>query len=105
MNFTGLIIGIAAFLCIGIFHPIVIKAEYYYSKHCWWWFLLGGILFIILSLFVQNDLFSIILGVVAFCCLWSIGELFHQERRVLKGWFPKNPKRRIPYPDGHTNNV
>ncbi|MBR3485797.1 MAG: DUF4491 family protein, partial [Bacteroidales bacterium] len=30
MNFTGLIVGIATFLCIGLFHPLVIKAEYYF---------------------------------------------------------------------------
>lgn len=29
MNITGILIGAAAFLCIGVFHPIVIKAEYY----------------------------------------------------------------------------
>lgn len=99
MNYTGLIIGIAAFFCIGIFHPIVIKAEYYCSKRCWWCFLLSGVVFAILSLLTQNDRMSIILGIVAFCCLWSIWELVQQERRVLKGWFPKNPKRKIPYPD------
>lgn len=105
MNFTGLIIGIAAFLCIGIFHPIVIKAEYYYSKRCWWWFLLVGIIGIFLSLKATNIIFSTIIGIFAFCCLWSIGELFQQERRVLKGWFPKNPQRKTPYPDEHINNV
>ncbi len=29
MNFAGILIGGAAFLIIGLFHPIVIKAEYY----------------------------------------------------------------------------
>ncbi|MBO7295379.1 MAG: DUF4491 family protein, partial [Bacteroidaceae bacterium] len=28
MYYEGLLIGIAAFLCIGLFHPIVIKTEY-----------------------------------------------------------------------------
>ena len=36
MNVTGLVIGAAAFLCIGVFHPIVIKAEYYWGVRCWW---------------------------------------------------------------------
>ena len=30
MNYTGAIIGISAFLVIGVFHPIVIKTEYYF---------------------------------------------------------------------------
>ena len=32
MNFTGLLVGLSAFLIIiGLFHPLVIKAEYYRS--------------------------------------------------------------------------
>ncbi|MBQ9963354.1 MAG: DUF4491 family protein, partial [Alistipes sp.] len=34
MNFTGIIIGVATFLIIGLFHPIVIKAEYYIGTRC-----------------------------------------------------------------------
>ena len=29
MNFTGLLVGLSTFLIIGLFHPLVIKAEYY----------------------------------------------------------------------------
>lgn len=32
MNFESIIIADATFFIIGIFHPIVIKAEYYFSK-------------------------------------------------------------------------
>ena len=28
INFDGLLIGIATFLIIGLFHPVVVKAEY-----------------------------------------------------------------------------
>lgn len=54
MNFEGIVVGLATFLIIGIFHPIV----------------------------------------TAFSCFWSILELIQQERRVQKGWFPANPKRK-----------
>ena len=30
-NLTGLLIGGATFLIIGLFHPIVIKGEYYFG--------------------------------------------------------------------------
>ena len=93
MNFSGLIIGIATFLIIGIFHPIVIKCEYYWGKRCWWVFLVCGIIGVIGSLVINNLLLSVLLGVVAFSCFWSIRELYEQEERVAKGWFPKNPKR------------
>lgn len=93
MNFYGLLIGIATFTCIGFFHPIVIWAEYHFSKKCWWIFLLLGSTAAVLSLFISNIIGSTIIGVFAFSCLWSIIELFKQEERVAKGWFPKNPKR------------
>ncbi len=31
MHFEGLTMGLIVFLIIGIFHPMVIKAEYYIS--------------------------------------------------------------------------
>ena len=94
MNFTGLIIGIATFLCIGIFHPLVIKAEYHFGVGCWWAFLVLGVLCIGGSLLVESTILSTVLGVTAFSSLWSILELFKQRRRVEKGWYPKNPKRK-----------
>ena len=93
MNFTGIIIGVASFLCIGLFHPVVIKAEYYLGVRCWWMFLLLGVACIAASLLVAEVVLSTILGVVAFSAFWSILELFKQKERVAKGWFPKNPKR------------
>lgn len=94
MNFTGIIIGVSAFLCIGLFHPIVIKAEYYFGVCCWWVFLLLAVACIVGSLLVTATIPSTILGVVAFSSLWSILELFKQRKRVEKGWFPKNPERK-----------
>ncbi len=94
MNFGGIIVGLVTFLIIGAFHPIVIKAEYYIGKKCWWVFLLAGLLSAAVSLFVQNWVGATILGVLAFSCFWSILELFEQEERVKKGWFPSNPKKK-----------
>ena len=93
-NFLGIIIGVATFLIIGLFHPLVIKAEYYMGVKSWWLFLLLGILSAIASLLVVNLTISILLGVVAFSSFWSIGEVFQQKKRVEKGWFPANPKRK-----------
>ncbi|MBR2415122.1 MAG: DUF4491 family protein [Bacteroidaceae bacterium] len=94
LNFMGIIIGVATFLVIGLFHPLVIKAEYYIGVRSWWLFLFAGIATAVASLLVDNLFVSIILGVVAFSSFWSIGEVFAQKRRVEKGWFPANPKRK-----------
>ena len=93
LNFSGIIIGVATFLVIGLFHPLVIKAEYYIGVKSWWFFLLLGILSVVASLLVADLTISILLGVVAFSSFWSIGEVFQQKKRVEKGWFPANPKR------------
>lgn len=92
MNFDGIIIGLISFLIIGLFHPIVIKGEYHFSKRIWPIFLVVGIVFLALSLYVDNSIFTASLGVIGFSCLWSIKEIFEQEERVKKGWYPKKPR-------------
>jgi hypothetical protein len=92
--FSGLLIGIVTFLVIGVFHPIVIKSEYYFGTKCWWVFLLLGIAGTFASLLIENILVSAIFGVFAFSSFWSIKEIFEQKERVKKGWFPANPKRK-----------
>ena len=91
MNFTGIIVGLATFLIIGLFNPIVIKAEYYLGVKCWWIFFVAGIAFCVLSIVIENLIASTILGVTAFSSFWSILELIHQRERVKKGWFPEGP--------------
>ena len=94
MNWSGIILGASAFIIIGIFHPIVVKAEYHFGKQCWWAFALAGIAFCAASLIVTDTTFSAVLGVVGFSSFWGIFELFQQVKRVKKGWFPSNPKRK-----------
>lgn len=93
LNFGGLLIGIATFLIIGLFHPVVVKAEYFFGTTIWWIFLALGLIGTAISLVVSDMVISTLLGVFAFSCFWTIKELFEQEKRVEKGWFPKNPKR------------
>lgn len=93
-HLLGLIIGIATFVIIGIFHPIVIKAEYYWGTRCWWLFLVLGCAGIVASILVESVFVSALCGVFAFSSLWTIKELFEQKERVKKGWFPKNPNKK-----------
>ena len=93
MNYQGILIGAAAFIIIGVFHPIVIKAEYHLGTRVWPAFLLVGLAFSLASLFVDSTVWAAILGVFGFSSLWSIREMFEQAERVRKGWFPQNPDR------------
>lgn len=92
-NFSGLVIGLCTFLIIGVFHPLVIKGEYYFGEKIKWAFLVAGILFLVSALLAESTIASALLGVTAFSCFWSIHEVTQQVERVRKGWFPANPKR------------
>lgn len=93
-HLMGVIIGIMAFLIIGVFHPLVIKGEYYFGTRCWWVFALMGIAGLVAAIvWSDNVILSAVCGVFAFSSFWSIGELFEQKKRVEKGWFPKRNKK------------
>ncbi|MBQ8333238.1 MAG: DUF4491 family protein [Clostridia bacterium] len=94
MYYEGLIISVLTFLIIGLFHPIVIRAEYHFSKKIWPLFAVVGVVFIGLSLMTESTFAGTVLGVLGASSLWSIKELYEQENRVKKGWFPENPKRK-----------
>lgn len=94
IDLQGVLIGLITFFVIGLFHPIVIKTEYYFGTRPWWVFLALGIAGVVGALFVKCVFWSAVLSVVAFSCFWSIKELFDQRERVRKGWFPRNPRRR-----------
>ena len=79
VNFDGLLIGIATFLIIGLFHPVVVKAEYYWGTKCWWIFLLLGIAGTIASLLFENVLISAVCGVFAFSSFWTIKEVLSRK--------------------------
>ena len=57
---AGLALGICTFLIIGLFHPVVVKAEYYWGTRCWWVFLLLGLGGVIICLmwFATNHVWT-----------------------------------------------
>lgn len=93
-HLLGLAIGLCTFLIIGLFHPIVIKCEYHFGAGCRVWFGVAGVLLAILTVFVADLFWSSLIGVTAFSSLWSVGEIAEQQKRVERGWFPANPRRK-----------
>jgi hypothetical protein len=92
-HLTGVVLGLVTFLIIGLFHPLVIKGEYYFGVKCWWVFAILGIAGIAAAVYFHgNTIVSVSCGVLAFSSFWSIGELFEQKKRVERGWFPKRKK-------------
>lgn len=94
MQLKGIVIGLISFLSIGVFHPLVIKGEYYFSKKIWPVFGIFGTIMLILSMKIKNIVASAGTAVIGMSSFWSIKELYEQEQRVAKGWFPKNPNRK-----------
>ncbi len=97
MNFTGIVIAAATFVTIGLWHPLVIKVEYHWGTRPWVVFLVVGVACIVAALFIENLIVSAAVGVFGASALWGIGELMKQKRRVERGWFPMNPKRKNEY--------
>lgn len=94
MNWQGILLGVVSFLIIGIWHPIVIKGEYHFGKEkCVPVFILVGLVCTAAALFIQNMVFSTAVALFGFSAFWGVKEVFEQENRVNKGWFPKKADR------------
>ena len=91
-RYLGLLIGVATLAIIGVFHPIVIKFEYFLGKKFWPLFLLLGLVCLAGSVLVANQTISALLGILGFTFFWSIKELFEQEKRVQEGRFPRRSR-------------
>jgi len=94
MNFYGLLMGSIMILVVGLGHVMVIKWEYYWGSKTWPGMLAIGLLMVIISIFTKNIFLSGSLGILGATLLWSVYELVKQRKRVEKGLFPRNPKRK-----------
>ena len=96
MNFFGPLSGLLTLLIIGLGFPLVILTERRLG-YLWWVYMLAlGIVFIASSLFMQNDWFSVTIGVLGATLVWGSTELKEQALRVEKGWFRSNPNKIRP---------
>ena len=92
---------IAAVLCVLMFVTMLCKTvmnKTVVISHVF--ILIGfclGIAGIIGTVLISDILISSLLGVFSFSSFWTIKEIFEQRERVLKGWFPMNPKRKHEY--------
>ena len=65
LHWDGLIIALLTILIIGVFHPVVIKTEYYFGCKAWPVFLITGLFLIAGSLQAANTVMSAVLAVPA----------------------------------------
>lgn len=96
MRFAGILLGIFTMLSIGLGHVWVIKVEYHIGAHVWPVPVIIGAALVLASLWVDHVFLSAALGIFGFTVLWGAHELVRQEKRVERGWFPRNPRKRPP---------
>jgi hypothetical protein len=96
MNSFGILTGIATLLIIGLGFPLVIRGERILG-YLWWPYMMGlGILFVMMSLFIQRDWLSVIVGVLGATFIWGSTELKEQAVRTELGWYPLNSHKIKP---------
>jgi hypothetical protein len=96
MNSFGFLTGIATLLIIGLGFPLVIRGERILG-YLWWPYMMGlGILFVVMSLLIQIDWLSVLVGVLGATFVWGSTELKEQAVRTELGWYPLNPKKIRP---------
>jgi hypothetical protein len=75
-------------------HVWVIKDEYHIEALVWPVPAIIGAALVLASLWVDYVFLSAALGIFGFTVLWGAHELVKQEKRVERGWFPRNPRKR-----------
>ena len=97
MNTFGLIIGIITLFIIGSGFVWVIYGERYFSYLWWPYVIIFGLIVIGVSLFIENDFLSAVVGVSGASIAWGATELKAQAVRSELGWF-KYRGNKIPAP-------
>jgi hypothetical protein len=96
MNTFGPIIGIATLFIIGLGFPLVILCERRLG-YLWWPYMMGtGMSLLAISLFLQADWLSVVMGVLGATFFWGSTELKEQAVRAEIGWFPFNDHKIKP---------
>ena len=96
MNVTGLTLGIATLLIIGLGFVWVIRGERYFG-FLWWPYVMGsGVLLVIASLLVSSVWVSALLGAFGASLIWGSTELKEQAVRAEIGWYPFHARKILP---------
>jgi short subunit fatty acids transporter len=112
-HFNGLILGITVIAGIWSGHVLVRQIEFTTSdlRVPVILFFMVGILLACLSLVIQSDILSGVLGILGIILFWNGIEIRHQEKRVRKGHAPANqanPRHQrilMEYPEATTENL
>lgn len=77
LYFEGVILAICTFLIIGVFHPLVIKTEYYFGTKPWIVWLISGLVMLYFRLIHKRH---ILVGIIG--CHWRFALM--GDRRAIR---------------------
>ncbi|MGH7859670.1 MAG: DUF4491 family protein [Candidatus Binatia bacterium] len=95
-NPSGIVVAAVAIVGIGLGHVWVRKMEYSFGKRIWPLSAAIGLVLLGASLAASSDFVAALLAIPGAIFLYAVKEFFEQERRVIAGHAPRNPKRRYP---------
>ena len=84
LNYEGVVLAAASLLIIAVYHPLVIKAEYWFGTRVWPLFAAAALICLSASACLRGVV-SPILAFLGATNLWSVVELKAQAKRVKKG--------------------
>jgi len=81
LKYYGVLFGLYVLFTIGIYHILIVKLEAKFGTWPWIGFLILGILCLYISIISNNIGWSMLWGYNAFVNLWSVKEMFDQQKR------------------------
>ncbi len=93
MNAEGIALAFFSLAVVAAYHPLVVAAEYRFSKRVWPFFALCGAGGLAGGIFLPGA-WGAALAFWGAVNLWCVFEVRAQAKRVEKGWFPRGPGHR-----------
>ena len=94
-QWAGPVLALTTVATIAAGHELVRKVNFHLGTWPAIPLFLAGAGILAASLFVSSDLLSGALGIVGLTTLIDGNEVLRQEKRILKGHAPENPKRPV----------
>ncbi|HBS12268.1 MAG TPA: hypothetical protein DEO36_06975 [Flavobacteriaceae bacterium] len=94
-NYVGPILAVTVFVTIGIGHVAVRYLNYHLGTKPGIPLFIIGFSLLIYTMYVPSDLWSSVVGIIGMTTVWDGIEMYRQEKRIINGHAPENPKRPV----------
>ncbi len=81
---AGIVLAGVTFVTIAIGHVLVRRLHARFGTHPAIPFFFSGVVVLLASMLVQNNLLSAVLGLIAITFAWDGVEMYRQEKRMLR---------------------